>query len=107
MKGPVQLQIENKLRTRFPEATHIEVINESWQHSVPAGSESHFKIIVVAEEFQNMKRLQRHREVQAVIAHELENVIRAAAVHPLLRSEWEERKKVEPSPGCRGGSLQG
>ena len=28
---------------------HLEVTNESHMHSVPAGSETHFKVIVVSE----------------------------------------------------------
>ena len=35
-----------------------EVINESSGHNVPAGSESHFKVVVVSEAFAAQKLLQ-------------------------------------------------
>ena len=41
--GPVQITIEKKLKDKF-EPVYIEVVNESYKHSVPKGSESHFKV---------------------------------------------------------------
>lgn len=42
--------IESKLQILQPEI--LEVINESNNHNVPPGSESHFKVIVVSNAFQ-------------------------------------------------------
>ena len=45
--GPVQVGIEHKLAAAF-EPTHLDIVNESYKHSVPKGSESHFKVTVRA-----------------------------------------------------------
>lgn len=31
--------------------SYIEIINESYMHNVPKGSETHFKVIVVSDKF--------------------------------------------------------
>ena len=43
MAGPVQIEMERKLRQAF-EPTHLEVVNESYKHCVPKDSETHFKV---------------------------------------------------------------
>lgn len=48
--GPIQLIVEKKLQDFFLPA-YMEVINESYMHNVPKGSESHFKVIVVSDKF--------------------------------------------------------
>ena len=46
----MQGQIEAKLRQAFsPEV--LEITNESHLHNVPPGSESHFKAVIVSEQF--------------------------------------------------------
>ena len=51
--------IIEKLDTRF-ECQHLEVVNESGGHNVPAGSETHFKVVLVAAEFNGQRLLARH-----------------------------------------------
>ena len=34
--------------------SHLEVINESHMHNVPRSSETHFKVVVVAEAFEGV-----------------------------------------------------
>lgn len=43
----MQARITAKLTEAF-DPTHLEVVNESFKHSVPKGSESHFKVTVSA-----------------------------------------------------------
>ena len=51
----VQASIEAKVRNALaPE--HFEIANESGQHNVPPGSESHFRLVVVSTAFEG-KRL--------------------------------------------------
>lgn len=95
-------QIQQKLQQRF-NPTHLEVINESTQHHVPAGSESHFKVIVVSTEFQGLALLQRHRLINEVLAEELASSIHALAIHTLTPEEWASKGGVNPTPNCRGG----
>ena len=46
-------QIEAKLRAAF-EPFYLEVVDESYRHNVPAGSESHFKVVLVSDRFQGI-----------------------------------------------------
>jgi BolA protein len=102
--GPVQGAIERKLVTAFS-PVHLEIINESGMHSVPPGSESHFKVTVVCEQFNNQSQVQRHRAVNTVLADELNGPIHALSLNTMTPDEWFEKGGiVEPSPPCLGGS---
>ena len=43
--------------------SHLQVEDESGNHSVPVGAQSHFKVVAVAEEFEQMSRIARHRRI--------------------------------------------
>ena len=47
----VQERIIQKLAGSL-DLQHLEVVNESGNHNVPAGSESHFKVVLVSEAFE-------------------------------------------------------
>ncbi|HCT6779541.1 TPA: transcriptional regulator BolA [Proteus mirabilis] len=98
--------IENKLISRF--SPHfLQVINESHRHNVPAGSESHFKVVIVSDLFNDKRSVSRHRDVYQMLSHELDNGVHALALHTFTLSEWDEQQdKALHSPGCRGGSQQ-
>jgi BolA protein len=102
-QGAIQKLIEDRLRSVFRSAEHIDVVNESGQHAVPPGSETHFKVVIVAEAFATMKRLDRHRAVQDAVGQDIQALIKALSVRPLLPSEWKQDSSVLPSPGCHGG----
>ena len=103
----VQSTIEAKL-TEALAPLHLEVINESANHSVPRGSESHFKVVLVAAEFEGQRLIARHRRVNGVLADELANSIHALALHTYTEAEWRERFGAAPmSPPCLGGSHAG
>ena len=103
----MQENITNKLTTAFsPE--HLEVINESFMHNVPEGSESHFKVVIVCDDFNGKMLIARHRLVNAVLADELkkertEGGIHALALHTMTMEEWFEKGKAPDSPECLGG----
>ncbi len=96
--------IERKLTIDF-NPRHLQVVNESGNHNVPDGSESHFKVVLVSDDFEGERLLQRHKRVNRVLAEELENQIHALALHTYTASEWQEKQGGEPmSPPCKGGS---
>lgn len=103
MTGIIQKQIETKLEQAFnPEI--LEVVNESHMHNVPPGSESHFKVTVVSEQFDGKMLVARHRMVNKVLAEELDGQIHALALHTLTPAQYFERAgKVADSPECLGG----
>lgn len=99
----VQSDIELKLAEGI-NALHLEVINESSNHNVPPGSESHFKVILVSGDFQDKKLLARHRMVNEILADELKSRIHALALHTYTEQEWKEQNGDAPmSPPCLGG----
>ncbi len=99
----VQESIENRLRDELA-PLHLEVINESDQHHVPPGSETHFKIVVVSDVFEGMRLLERHRRVNALLAAQLAGPVHALALHTYTGDEWRRRGEESPdSPPCAGG----
>lgn len=99
----VQAEIEKKLADAF-KPLHLEVINESGNHNVPEGSESHFKVVVVSPEFSGKNLLARHRMINAALADELKNSIHALAIHTYTEDEWNDMSGGAPmSPPCLGG----
>ena len=98
----MQEVIETKLASGLP-LDHLEVVNESGNHNVPAGSESHFKVVLVSAEFVDLRLVERHRKVNTILADELKNHIHALAIHTYTASEWHKRHGDAPlSPPCLG-----
>lgn len=103
----MQVRLEKKLSGSLS-PIHLEVINESYMHNVPEGSESHFKVVVVAEAFEDQPRVNRHRMVNEAVAEELEAGIHAFAVNAMTPSEWFDKGGESiKSPPCLGGSKAG
>ncbi|WP_237385539.1 transcriptional regulator BolA [Xenorhabdus sp. Sc-CR9] len=102
----VRQEIETKLQAAF-KPSHLEVVDESYRHNVPAGSESHFKVIVISNDFIEQRMISRHRLVYSVLAKELEEGVHALALHTYTEKEWAELgDSVLASPACRGGSTK-
>ncbi|MDN3652161.1 transcriptional regulator BolA [Thalassotalea ponticola] len=101
----VQSIIETKLQQYF-QPHHLQVINESSMHNVPAGSESHFKVIIVSDKFDGQRLLARHRQVNEVLSDELAHAIHALAMHTYTLEQWQNMAAtaVPNSPDCLGGS---
>lgn len=99
----MQSQIEQKLADGIS-ALHLDVLNESNNHNVPAGSESHFKVTVVSEDFAGLPLIKRHRMINAILADELNGQIHALALHTYTTEEWDKISNNAPmSPPCLGG----
>lgn len=102
-KNMLQEQIETKLHNAFS-PIYLQVINESYMHNVPAGSESHFKVVVVSDDFDGERLISRHRKVNQVLVSELQENIHALSIHTYTQSEWKiESGLVPDSPNCMGG----
>lgn len=99
----IQNQISDKLSQMF-NPQYLLVENESANHNVPDGSESHFKVTVVSDEFEGKRLLMRHRAVNKCLAVELAEHIHALAIHTYSPQEWSSEQQVPESPNCLGGS---
>ncbi len=101
-----QETIQQKLQAAFS-PLHLEVINESDNHNVPKGSESHFKVVVVSNAFEGEALLARHRQVNKVLAEELQGGVHALTMHTMTPEDWfNHGGTVRESPECLGGSKQ-
>jgi BolA protein len=98
--------IEKKLAEAF-QPVHLEVINESAMHSVPPGSETHFKVVVVSPVFDGLGLVDRHRRVNEALRDELRAGVHALGIRALTPAQWDEGQRALPSPPCLGGSKVG
>jgi len=99
----VKDRIEEKLAVAFDPA-HLEVVNESRNHNVPDGSETHFKVVIVSTDFEGQRLIDRHRRVNEVLADEIAGGVHALAIHTYTAADWQKRFGNAPmSPPCRGG----
>lgn len=98
----IQATIEQKLANEF-KADFLQVENESHMHNVAPGSESHFKVTIVSDAFNDQMLIKRHRMVNKTLQQEMQQ-IHALALHTLTPDEWKARAgNVADSPKCRGG----
>ena len=98
----MQQTIESRLNSSFS-IEHLAIENESHLHNVAPGSESHFKVTIVSEDFRELMLIKRHRLVNKALEQELQ-IIHALALHTMTPDEWLTRAgKVADSPQCRGG----
>ncbi|MGB5856105.1 MAG: BolA/IbaG family iron-sulfur metabolism protein [Oceanisphaera sp.] len=103
----IQAQIEQKVQAALA-PTHLEVINESYMHRVQPGAETHFKLVVISEQFEGQRLLARHRKLNALLADELAGGVHALALHTFTTAEWQAREGAQDSPACRGqGGVSG
>ena len=87
------------------ELLHLEVVDESGNHSVPEGAQSHFKVVVVSPQFQQQTRINRHRALNDLLKGEFDGGMHALAIHAYTHDEWQARFGEAPmSPPCAGGS---
>lgn len=100
--GPIETRIRECLQKLKP--SHLEVVNESYMHNVPKGSESHFKVLVVSDEFKGLQLIKRHRMVNGLVMEELkENFVHALSIEAKAPEEFKAEYKLDPSPSCKGG----
>lgn len=101
--GQLERILIEKLEAYF-QPQFLEVTNESYMHSVPEGSESHFKVVLVSGLFDGKRLVQRHQAVYSQLKDELAGPIHALALHTYTLEEWAEKGSSPDSPNCLGGS---
>ncbi|XP_077552487.1 bolA-like protein 1 isoform X1 [Haemaphysalis longicornis] len=98
--GPTEAKIVTKLKEAFnPQELMVE--NESYMHSVPKGSETHFRVTVVSTAFEGKSLVQQHAMVYAALKEELKSPVHALAVETSTPDKWQS--KTGTSPPCLGG----
>jgi BolA protein len=96
-------RIEKLLNQEFV-PVYLNVEDESANHHVPEGSQTHFKITVVSSRFIDLSRIARHRLLNQLLKEEFELGLHALSMHLFTPDEWENQSKtVLQSPVCKGG----
>jgi BolA protein len=101
------ITVEQALRQRLSDQfspQHFELDNESHQHSVPANSETHFRVVLVSDAFDGLRPVARHQKVYALVGDLMAGSLHALALHLYTPGEWAAREAAPDSPACRGGS---
>jgi BolA family transcriptional regulator, general stress-responsive regulator len=99
----VQQAIETKLNQQL-QPQYLLVENESHMHAVPPNSETHFKVTIVASQFEQLRLVKRHQLVYQVLTDELAGPVHALALHTLTPGQWQQKSQNTPqSPNCMGG----
>lgn len=99
----VQQSIESKLREALAPDL-LEVVNESSMHAVAPGSETHFRVVVVAAAFAGKPRVAQHRMIYEILATEREQGVHALGIQTFTPAEYAANiaERIE-SPPCAGG----
>ncbi|KAJ8022928.1 BolA-like protein 1 [Holothuria leucospilota] len=100
--GPVEVTIAEKLGASL-QPSHLDVTNESFMHNVPKGSETHFKVVVVSSNFENLSLIKRHRMVNDILKEELAGSVHALSIVAKTPSQWMTNSNIHKSPACLGG----
>ncbi len=77
----------------------LNIVNESFMHNVPTGSESHFKLIVVSDSFKDLSNVKRHQLVYRSL-DKIMDEIHALSIHAFDEHEYNENPVVIDSPNC-------
>ncbi len=109
MSQTAPTQVKQTIEATLQEAlapAHLEVLDESHQHNVPPGAQSHFRVTAVAAAFDGEGLVARHRRVNHLLADQMQRnggTVHALALHTYTPDEWAERQGSPESPPCLGG----
>jgi stress-induced morphogen len=94
--------IENKIINTLNESLNIsslKILNESYMHNVPEDAESHFKIVIVSNDFSNLSQIQRHKLVYKHLGNIMDD-IHALSIQSFNEVEFKLNPTILDSPEC-------
>ena len=94
----VKSQIE-ELCTKALNFDFIIIENESHLHSSSQNAESHFKLILVSNDFLNMSLIKRHKHIYKIL-NEIMPKIHSLAIHAFTEEEFKNNTVNTNSPDC-------
>ena len=97
-RGPIENKIINSLINSM-NVSSLKVLNESFMHNVPKDSESHFKIVIVSNDFKNLSLIQRHKLVYKSLDSIMNN-IHALSIQSFSDDEFALNPIILDSPEC-------
>ena len=96
--GIIEKTIKNLLIDNF-DPTILDITNESSMHNVPKGSESHFKVVIVSNDFKDIKDIHRHQSVYKALQDVMQS-IHALSIHTYDEVEYADNPNHIKSPNC-------
>lgn len=101
---PLADTVLQRVQTLNP--SFVDLQNESMNHAnYFDGKESHFKLVIVSNAFDNKRLVQRHQLVYQTVNDLLAQgggSIHAFAIHAYTQAEWQNLDNVPTSPKCAG-----
>ena len=94
--------IENKIINTLNECMNVfslKILNESFMHNVPEDAESHFKIVIVSNDFNNLSHIKRHKLVYKYLDTIMDD-IHAISIQSFNEDEFKLNPTVLDSPEC-------
>ena len=73
--------------------------NESFMHNVPADSETHFKLVIVSNDFLGLTKVKRHQKIYNVLTQTM-NQIHALSIQAFTIDEYQKNPIILQSPDC-------
>ncbi|OFZ13438.1 MAG: hypothetical protein A2Z20_08485 [Bdellovibrionales bacterium RBG_16_40_8] len=89
--------------------THLEVIDESFDHMAAATAkspETHFKVIIVSDAFKGLAKVKRQQLVFGHIKDLFDKGLHAFIQSTFTPEEWHECPQVISSPVCGHKKIQ-
>ena len=87
-----KLNTELNVETMFLE-------NESAMHNVPINSETHFKLVIVSDDFIEMTKVKRHQLVYQILVETMKK-IHALSIQAFTIQEFNSNPVILSSPDC-------
>jgi BolA protein len=97
-KGPIENKIINTLNDCM-DIFSLKILNESFMHNVPEDAESHFKIVIVSNDFNNLSHINRHKLVYKYLDTIMDD-IHAISIQSFNEDEFKLNPTVLDSPEC-------
>lgn len=98
-------RITDQLQQSLHSILYLDIVDESYMHAVPKDAESHFKVLVVSDDFALLSIIERHRLLNQLLAAEFNYGLHALSLHTWTPEEWIAKGGVlAESPPCLGGA---
>ena len=78
---------------------HLYLENQSSMHNVPPNSESHFKLVIVSNDFSDLSRVKRHQNIYSALNRVMKNV-HALSIQAFTIEEYNKNPVILSSPDC-------
>ncbi|KAJ8551632.1 hypothetical protein K7X08_021647 [Anisodus acutangulus] len=88
--GVTKEQVESSLTSKL-NPSHLEVIDDS------GGCGAKFSIVIVAEQFEGKRLLERHRMVNGALVEEMKEIHALSITKAVTPEQWKQQQESEKS----------